>query len=89
MCPNRGRSDGGLLTSAARKNESPDDQADGHRPGRMYADISRELKMLRVGLAEQGNRISVLGAELRDEIGSLGDVGGQSSAFSGAGELAP
>jgi hypothetical protein len=40
----------------------------------MTADIQalmREIAMLRAGLYEQGKRISVLGAQLRDEIASI------------------
>ncbi len=36
----------------------------------MFAEqqLLREIQMLRAGLYEQGRRISVLGAQLRDEI---------------------
>jgi hypothetical protein len=39
----------------------------------------RELNMLRAGLYEQGNRISVLAAELRAELEALRDRDGSSS----------
>lgn len=63
-----------LVNEPRSERQMPVEGTDVDPPERMYADLSRELKMLRVGLAEQGKRISVLGAELRDEIASLAQL---------------
>jgi SAM-dependent methyltransferase len=41
-----------------------------------FHQLQREMQMLRAGLYEQGRRISVLGAQLREEIGALRREGG-------------
>jgi SAM-dependent methyltransferase len=41
--------------------------------------VTREINMLRVGLYEQGRRVSVLAAQLRDEIASIRKDGNGSS----------
>jgi hypothetical protein len=38
-------------------------------------DLAREIGMLRLGLYEQGRRISVLAEQLRDEIRAIGRGG--------------
>jgi SAM-dependent methyltransferase len=68
-------------TTTQRHAASTDPGANGGFPRALASDrldpqaLTREMAMLRVGLYEQGRRISILAAQLRDEIDALRNAG--------------
>jgi SAM-dependent methyltransferase len=72
---------GHRATAAVRRLARARQAAPASRPDGFDAEaVAREIAMLRVGLYEQGKRISVVAAELRDEIEASRDGGADEGA---------